>query len=245
MSHRTHRRLVFLFATFLFVAPGFLTTIGLSQAPTVEARARQWAVSLSASGIRRAMGTVETLPSSYRSQLLLRLTPDQRAQVWRRHVTAFISSRPDLTPAQAAYVQELIAYINGPGTFTADGAARGAITRSGLYLKARALFTVSEVTQLTKQLGPADSSPSVHEPGLNRLLAWISNRVTTFAQGGAGWPCDCDWHVDADADATCQEQHGGPTWRCFTPSSCNVQLIGCGVVGLDFCHHFCQTISPG
>jgi hypothetical protein len=224
--------------------PVLLTAFGFAQAPTIDGRARRWIAALNEVGVERAIASVETLPNAYRRHLLSRLTTEQRGRLWRGYVERFRSSR-NLTTAQRAYLGDLQALLAEPVLFnrqTRSATLNATIERT--FERSKTVFSAKEATELLRAFGPEDSAQSVREPGLNAFIGWVARQLTVSAQSGSGWPCDCDWHVGDDEDGWCQFLHGGPTWRCFAPSSCTPSSDGCGLLGDEPCHHFCQTISP-
>jgi hypothetical protein len=152
-------------------------------------------------------------PMPYRRAIFSALDPEAKSSLWKEHFEHYRNEHPDLTAAQAAYIEKLVSSISAEfySRLNDDPAVKKSLDQ--LKAEGSALFDRDSLGRLVSQLGP-DPDPA-------------SGRQPLQLYGGCTCNTDddwCSWGYDCV---------GG---------NCNDTVDGCGWWGNDPCNGLCHDV---
>jgi hypothetical protein len=170
--------------------------------PQPEQAIQEWVGGLSAEDLSKASSQIQAYPVEYRREIMRRLSPADRSSVWRAHVAAYASTRPNLDAATLDLLKAASAALS-PEIFADPTEAR----RASLTAVAEQLVAVigrEETVDLLARLGPRDGTFTSAEP-MSMLLA---NKVRgLFMVNAANWDCQCSMEFGClDYSVLCMQE---------------------------------------
>jgi hypothetical protein len=227
---QTKRRVLvaFVLAALLLPAEGIL--LKALQVTSEEQAAEAFVAGLSRAQLHVEAGRITLHKLAYRRAIMRALTPDQRSQVWREHIYAYIRAYPDL-PADAVAALEAAAASASTAAFTLPTAeTRAATAAAAAQVEAHLGRTVAEY--LLYRLGPKDGQYATIEPVSDKLAAWVRE---TFVLTARIEDCDCN------KDFGCESQ-----MFCSDTTACTVdtEWPACGWFWNEDCNGLCKVGLP-
>lgn len=206
MSTRT-RRLVFLsviLAALLLPAETILLRALVT--PQQSEAVKQWVAELDDVELAESASQVQFYPLAYRREIMARLTPSGRSDVWRAHVKGYLTAHPELDAATQALLATTIEVLS-PALFTDPTEARRASLHA-VAAQIEAALGREEAEYLLYRLGPRDGTFASFEP----LAMSLSNKVRGLFQAYAAAAPDCECTMN---------------WGCFSYTTTCSQFMWC------------------
>ncbi|HEY7474387.1 MAG TPA: bacteriocin fulvocin C-related protein [Vicinamibacterales bacterium] len=234
MTPRTRRRLTICAVLSVLILPAEIVLLPVARTPDQLEAAMAWTDGLSAGELQQASFQIDAYPAAYRRAILSALGPEDRSAVWRVHFLKYRSTHPELTPAQAAVIEEAIEIATSDAFMPPiRPALREQIQRT--FNRAVSILGPKAAEELFVSLGPKDAPLHNALP----LTQRIADRVRSWRVVSAATP-DCNCNVDID---TCDI--GPDPWlSCSEQYSCNFDLDWpmCGPLWAWACTGWCKVM---
>src|SRR5262245_20753853 len=192
MTPRTRRRLTLCAVLTLLILPAEIVLLPVARTPDQIEAATNWTGGLSPNELQQASFQIDEYPAVYRRAILGALGPEDRSAAFRVHFLKYRTSHPELTPEQAAVIEEAVEIA------TADAfqppikpELRSRIQRT--FNRAIAVLGPKAAQELFVSVGPKDELPKNALP----LTQLIADRVRSWRVVSARTP-DCNCNVDID-----------------------------------------------
>jgi hypothetical protein len=166
VTTQTRRRILLCAVVLALAVPAELVLV---KALTTDAQSASsaWADSLSSEELDRAAARIQDYSPQHRKDIMSRLAPERRAQVWVDHIARYRDARPELSTEQ---VDALNAAID---------AATVTLALSGSPERARPRASTQVVAERVKELFGAEVA--------DYLLHRLGNRTTRVLANAAPW----------------------------------------------------------
>jgi hypothetical protein len=177
-----------------------LKALSPSSAQTI---AQDWVNSLSSDQVASASDSVQAYPFAYRREIMRRLPPTLRANVWRRHIQNYIDNNPALDDSVKAllYNAEALATPDAFDQPTADTRTQLAIVAEQI----KVLVGKDDAEGLFYRLGPRDQTFASAAPISQRIAAFIHARFVVEARSE---DCECNSGFGCGEATYCSAGHG-------------------------------------
>ena len=206
MSTKT-RRLVFLSVLVLgLMLPAETILLRALVTPQQEQAVREWVVDLTEPEFASAVGKIQHYPLLYRRQLMGRLTPEGRSQVWRGHLQAYLAAHPELDAVNAGLISSASTVLSAE--FFADATEERRASLHAVASQIEAALGREEAEYLLYRLGPRDGTFASFEP----LAMFLTNKVRGLVQANATTAAQCECAT---------------YWGCYDSSTSCSQAISC------------------
>lgn len=149
-------------------------------------------------------------PVAYRRGIFSALDPDTKSALWKEHFQNYRNEHPDLTAAQASFIERLSSSTSAE---LYKGATDEPAVKKGLQAEGSALFERDSLRLLVAQLGPDDEPDDAQECAAARVGSCTCN-------AGDDW---CPWGQ----------------WCSNEGPECSITPDGCGWWGADPCDGLC------
>lgn len=228
MSVVTKRRLMWCLVVGILTLPPEVFVLKALHDGSKGTLPEKWVASLSATERADAASRIAEYPKAYRRELLEGLTPQQRADVWRVHISKYLSAEAGLTAAQRAIVGTIL-QLHTPKLFAfpADRKLLEQLREKGT--QATRLLGIERTKEIFFSLGPEIKLSDSSLPVLTRLEAAIAQRFTAAADAD---PCDCYHDTTFNYCSTSQV--------CSELQGCTWQSWGCGFSQTWPCDGLCK-----
>lgn len=196
MTNRTRRRLVLCAVVAALTLPAEFVLI---KAVTTDAQSasQQWAESLPEQSLATVARDIQQYPFNYRKEIMARLAPPQRAQVWADHIAAYRDARPELSSEQVDALNDAIAAAQD--LMMASNQSR-ATARANTHLVAervKELFGVEAADYLLYRLGNTTTLMLANAaPWHLKLADFVRERFVVQAREEGGCSCSLDFGCD-------------------------------------------------
>jgi hypothetical protein len=224
VTTRTRRRL-FLCAVIaaLSLPAEFILLKAVTVSPT--AASEQWVGSLLQTNLLRAADEIQNYPLQYRKDIMKRLTPGQRKDVWVNHIATYRDARPELSAEQ---VDALNAAIGAAAaTFTNPGDDTRAATRV-VAERVQELFGADVAEYLMYRLGNKNTLILASAlPWHQKLADTVRDRFVVQADGAGDCWCNDAFGCDllaltwCDGAVTCTIDNRWPACGWFWDETCD------------------------
>jgi hypothetical protein len=234
MTPRTRRRLTICAVLSVLILPAEVVLLPVARTPDPLEAAIAWTDGLSSDELQQASFQIDAYPAVYRRAILSALGPADRSAVWRVHFLKYRSTHPELTPAQAAVIEEAIEIATSDAFMPPiRPELRAQIQRT--FNRAVSILGAKAAEELFVSLGSKDAPRHNALP----LTQRIADRVRAWRVVSASTP-DCNCNVDID---TCDI--GPDPWlSCSEQYSCNFDLDWpmCGPLWAWACTGWCKVM---
>jgi len=149
----TRRRLFLCVVVVAFAVP---TELVMVKALTTDAQSAssEWAESLSAEALDRAAARIQDYSPQHRKDIMRRLAPATRAQVWVNHIATYRDARPELSTEQVDALNAAIEATTATLTLTEyEGRAQQAVINQVVAERVQELFGRDVADDLLHRLG--------------------------------------------------------------------------------------------
>jgi uncharacterized membrane protein len=208
------------------VALGAFVVSGGLVAPAMAAPGRR---RMTVAEVDEVVDRLQPLPSTYpefaaqpmviRHAIYGRLSQSQRAGLWQEHLSRYRSAHPNLTGAQSAALEQVLALI--PAVFgSADGTVSSRLDRA--KSAAIAAFGRREAAAVFATLGPAE------EPG-----AITTSTTHAASSSPTQLPRSCECFCECNPDFTPCDSCGQEAFLCYRTYK------GCGILNQEDCTGLC------
>ncbi|XYI03667.1 bacteriocin fulvocin C-related protein [Sorangium sp. So ce1128] len=138
-------------------------------------------------------------PVAYRRGIFSALDPDAKSSLWKEHFQRYRDERPDLTAAQASFIERLSSSTSAE---LYKGATDKPAVMKGLQAEASALFDRDSLRLLAAQLGPDDAPDDTQ--------ACAAGVGSCTCNAGDDW---CNWgHYCSNKAGDCSITPDGCGW---------------------------------
>lgn len=202
MTTRT-RRLVFVSALLVaLMLPAEIILLRAVVVPSQSQAVREWTEGLRQGELAAAAAQIQHYPFQYRREIMRRLAPAERSNVWRAHLRQYLASHPTLPAADVQLIQTASTILS-PAAFADPTEAR----RTALEDVANQIVGSlgrEEAEYLLYQLGPKDGAFASFEP----LAMKLQNKVRgMFALVAQAYDCNCTMSFGCQGgDTICSNQ---------------------------------------
>jgi hypothetical protein len=231
MTQATRRRLLFAAIVLALTIPAETILLRAISTPDYAEAVEAWVSGLSAAELDAAADAVQSYPYQYRREIMRKLKPASRADVWRDHLDTYLQERPNLDPAAVPAIRAAIA-LASPANFANPTAA----VREQIRLVAEQLEQMlgrDEAEYLLYRLGPKDGTFASREPMTQKLANWVRSAMVALARDG---DCDCNPDFGCQGAGICDQ--GG---SC-TPDT---EWPACGWMWWEDCTGNCRSVMEG
>lgn len=224
MTIRTRRRLFICAVIAALTLPAELILLKAVTTDAATASA-QWVDNLQESSLLAAASEIQNYPMQYRKDIMKRLTPEQRSDVWADHIASYRDARPELSSEQ---VDALNAAIEAAkATFANPGDATRAATRV-VAERVQELFGADVAEYLMYRLGNKTTLMLVSAlPWHQKLTDSIRERFVVQAGAAGDCWCNADFGCDlgaltwCDGSVSCTVDNSWPACGWFWDEPCN------------------------
>jgi hypothetical protein len=233
MTPRTRRRLTLCAVLSILILPAEIILLPVARTPDPLEAARTWTDGLSPDELQRASFQIDAYPAVYRRAILSALGPEDRSAAWRVHFLKYRSTHPDLTPEQAAVIEEALEIATSDAFMPPiKPELRNQIQRT--FNRALRILGPKATQELFVSLGPTDNLRHSALPITQRF----ADRVRSWRTASASVPeCNCNPDIDTcdigwDPWLSCSEQYScdfdldwpmcGPLWAWACTGWCKV-----------------------
>jgi len=199
----------------------------LLKAVTVDSStaSAQWVDSLAPANLVAASHDIQNYPLQYRKDIMKRLTPEQRRDVWVDHIATYRDARPELSAEQ---VDALTAAIEAAeATFATPGDQTRAATRV-VAERVQELFGADVADYLMHRLGNKTTLMLVSAlPWHQKLADTVRERFVVRADVAGDCWCNADFGCDllaltwCDGAVSCAVDDRWPACGWFWDEPCN------------------------
>ena len=233
---RTTRRLLIASAMLVVLAvPVESVLLAAMRTPDAPAAARAWAASLSDESLQDAALHIQTYPYFYRRAIMAALEPAERAQVWRRYLTTYTTSHPELDLTARALLARAATAMT-PDVFDDNPPTDRIAELANVFDISLTVFGRRAATDLFMRLGPDDASYAAL-PLSERAAGTVRDWITLHARAA---DCECSTPFATSCDVS-----GAAGDTCADASGCEpiVTWPMCGVAWAAPCNGVCTTAS--
>jgi len=233
MTPRTRRRVTLCAVLSLLILPAEIVLLPVARTPDPQEAAMNWTDGLSPNALQQASFQIDEYPAVYRRAILGALGPADRSAAFRVHFLKYRSSHPDLTPEQAAVIEEAVEIATSDAFQPPiSPELKNQIQRT--FNRAVAVLGAKAAAELFVTAGPKDELPKNALP----LTQQIADRVRSWRVVSASTPsCNCNPDIDTcdigfDPWLQCSEQYScafdldwpmcGPLWAWACTGWCKV-----------------------
>jgi hypothetical protein len=198
----TKRRLLFCAVVLALTVPAEWVLV---KAVTTDARtaAAQWADGLSASALEVAASEVQNYPFQYRKEVMRRLSPKRRAEVWVDHIAAYRDARPELSTDQVDALNAAIA--SAKATFSAPSQDTRVVAKI-VAERITDLFGADVADYLMHRLGDRTTLMLTSAtPWHLKLADYVRDRFVVQAEADDPCYCSMDFGCDLMSGTTCDD----------------------------------------
>lgn len=224
MTSRTRRRLFLCAVIAALTLPAefiLLKAVTVSSATASE----QWVGSLQESNLQAAADNIQLYPLQYRKDIMKRLSPEQRRDVWVNHIVSYRDARPELSAEQVDALNAAIAAAEA--TFANPGDDTRAATRV-VAERVQELFGPDVAEYLMYRLGSRTTLMLASAlPWHQKLADAVRDRfVVAAADAGDCW-CNASFGCDllaltwCDGAVTCTIDNRWPACGWFWDEPCD------------------------
>jgi hypothetical protein len=193
--------------------------------------ATAWVADLSASEIRAAARKVQEYPLAYRRAILRELTAQERSDVWRAHIGAYITAHPELSAEAVAALQAAGDAASPEALSAPTAASRGHI--AVVAAEVERLLGREAAEYLLYRLGPKDGQFASREPITDKLASYVRQAFVAMAFAEE---CDCAADFGCSTSLICKTNLG------CTPDT---DWPACGWFWNDTCDGLCRPGFAG
>lgn len=235
MTTRTRRRLLLCAVVAALTLPAEFVLI---KAVTTDAQSAsaEWAQSLPEESLAAVARDIQRYPFAYRKEIMARLSPAERAQVWVDHITAYRDARPELSSEQVDALNAAIAAAQD--SMLASDETR-AVVRANTQLVAervKELFGAEVADYLLYRLGNKTTLMLANAaPWHLKLADYVRDTFVVRAEMG---DCNCNAEFGCDTLSL--------TW-CDGAVSCTIddRWPACGWFWNEVCDGVCKVGGIG
>lgn len=235
LTRRTHRLVIACAVMVTLMVPVEAVLLAALRTPDAPAAARAWAMRLSNDNLQDAALHIQTYPYFYRRAIMTALEPDTRAQVWRRYLTSYAASHPELDVTARALLTRAAAAMT-PDVFDDNPPADRVAELTTVFNIGLTVFGRRTATDLFMRLGPDDSSYAAL-PLTERAANTVRHWVTTYARDA---DCECSTQFATSCDVS-----GASGDACAESTGCEPMVTWpmCGVAWAAPCNGTCTVAS--
>lgn len=224
MTTRTRRRLFLCAVVAALTLPAELI---LLKAVTVSSTtaSSQWVDTLQESNLLAAAEEIQNYPLQYRKDIMKRLTPRQRRDVWVDHIATYRDARPELSTEQVDALNAAIGAAEA--TFATPGDDTRAATRV-VAERVQELFGADVTEYLMYRLGNKTTLMLVSAlPWHQKLADAVRDRFVVAADGAGDCWCNASFGCDilaltwCDGAVTCTVDNNWPACGWFWDEPCD------------------------
>ncbi len=224
MTSLTRRRLLICTVIAALTLPAEL--ILLKAVTTSAASASgQWVAGLEQANLLAAAGEIQNYPLQYRKDIMKRLSPQQRRDVWVDHIATYRDARPELSSEQVDALNAAIAAAES--TFANPGDQTRAATRV-VAERVQALLGADVAEYLMYRLGSRTTLMLVSALPWHQTLAdTVRERFVVQANAAGDCWCNAEFGCDllaltwCDGAVTCTIDDRWPACGWFWDEPCN------------------------
>ena len=191
MTARTRGRLMMCLILGLITLPVEALILPIARTPDTNAAAKAYVADLSPADLNAAASDITAYPAPYRKAIMSELSPERRAEIWRAHLQAFLTSHRDLTQAQAAVVREAMAVVT-PAALSPDVTAPIRERMAQVFNAAMTELGAQTAGELFVTLGPKAVTRNAL-PLTQRLADQVRSWRTASAQEAPPCVCNMTW----------------------------------------------------
>lgn len=213
----------------LLAAPALLVLIPATFRSSAQ-EAKSWVLNRSDASVQAVSSRIQDFPVAYRREIMKRLTPEQRANVWRSHIQQYLDATPGVKPEAAAALKGISAFFT-PELFKSRPTPEQLATLTALSNEVRTHLDADTANMLLTNLGPKDVRLQASLP---HFIDFVRRNFVVQAAAG-----DCSCASDSDY---CDYGE-----RCTTGKGCNVDdsWPACGSGWFYDCNGVCCFTHPG
>jgi hypothetical protein len=230
MTEKTRRRLAACVVVLALTLPLETILLQALSTPETSEAVSQWAGNLSAAELDAAASQIQSYPFLYRQEVMRRLTPARRVDVWGGHIDAYVAAHPELD-ASARQLLAAIRSLMTPQTFGKSSAE----LRAAIDAAADQLVVVigrEPTLDLLYRLGPRDGTFASLEPLRMRMANYVRGVMVAMATTAVDCNCSTDFGCD-------------DSLNCSTSVSCtpDEEWPMCGWFWNDICDGKCLIVG--
>jgi hypothetical protein len=201
MTAKTRRRLIVSLVTVALTLPAETILLQALSTPSPQLAARHWVAKLSAQQTIAASRSMQAYPFAYRREIMRRLSPAERAAVWRNHIQGYIDAHPGLDESITALLYNAASLATPEEFAKPTDIVRGQV--GVIAERIKVLLGKDQADYLFYRLGPSDGTISGAEPIAERLTNYVR---TLFVVEARDEDCDCSSNFGCDGAAHCTDQ---------------------------------------
>lgn len=224
MTNRTRHRLFLCAVVAALTLPAELILLKAVTVTSATA-SEQWVDSLQSSSLLAAADEIQNYPLQYRKDIMKRLTPEQRKDVWVEHIATYRDARPELSTDQVDALNAAIAAAEA--TFANPGDDTRAATRI-VAERVQELFGADVAEYLMYRLGNKTTLMLVNAlPWHQKLADSVRDRFVVQADGAGDCWCNASFGCDiialtwCDGAVTCTIDNRWPACGWFWDEPCD------------------------
>jgi hypothetical protein len=235
LTGKTRRTLIACAMLVALAVPVESVLLAAMRTPDTAGAARSWAGTLTTKELQDAALHIETYPYFYRRAIMTALEPDERAQVWRRYLTSYAASHPNMDMAARALLSRA-ALAMTPDVFDDNPPADRVAELAAVFEIGVTVLGRRAATDLFMRLGPDTTSYAalpVAERAANSVRDWITVHARSI-------DCECTTTIATSCDVS-----GAAGDACIDASGCEPIMSWpmCGVAWSAPCNGTCTTLS--
>jgi hypothetical protein len=209
-----------------------LATVATDDRPECE-RVAEWAA-LHAGTYPSNMSDLTQLPVSYRRAVFAARSAEEKAALWRDHVSSFLVDAR-LSTDQRKWLIALHGFLRSEVFSNRDKFADQVRL---LEAQGRELFGMGKAREIMTELGPSTVTLPTRPAALLLVAAdWVRHSVVSSANDlDARASCSC-----SQASDWCMWSPTGPTLRCFEAVPCVIVPESCGTFWMYDCDGNCNV----
>ena len=234
MTRTTHRLLIACAMLVMLAVPVESVLLAAMRTPRASDAAREWATSLGRNDLQDAALHIENYPYFYRRAIMTALEPEERAQVWRRYLSSYVTAHPDLNVAARSVIARAATGMTAD-VFEDDPAADRVAELATTFEIGLTLLGRRTATDLFMRLGPDDGSYAAL-PLTERVTNTVREWITLHARDA---DCECSTQFVTSCDIS---DAAGAT--CAVSTGCEPLMTWpmCGVAWAAPCNGTCTAL---